>query len=71
MDRGFIGLLLMISITGLALLALRHTQYMGLLLALHLGFVMGFFGDDALRQICTRILSNRFFTQKRCRSSLG
>ena len=43
MDRGFIGLLLMISITGLALLALRHTQYMGLLLALHLGFVMGFF----------------------------
>lgn len=43
MDRGFIILLLMISVTGLGLLALRHTEYMGLLLALHLGFVMGFF----------------------------
>jgi Amt family ammonium transporter len=43
MDRGFIVLLLMISVTGLGLLALRETQYMGILLALHLGFVMGFF----------------------------
>jgi len=43
MDRGFIALLLMISVTGLGLLALRETQYMGILLALHLGFVMGFF----------------------------
>lgn len=43
MDIGFIASLLLISVTGLALLALRHTEYMGILLALHLGFVMGFF----------------------------
>jgi citrate/tricarballylate utilization protein len=43
MDRGFIALLLLASITGLALLALRDTRAMGLLLALHLGVVMGLF----------------------------
>ncbi len=43
MDIGFISSLLSISITGLALLAWRETSYMGILLALHLGFVMGFF----------------------------
>lgn len=43
MDIGFITSLLSISITGLALLAWRETSYMGILLALHLGFVMGFF----------------------------
>jgi hypothetical protein len=40
MDRGFIMLLLLTSATGLALLALRNTQAMGLLLAVHLGVVM-------------------------------
>ncbi|MFC4625343.1 tricarballylate utilization 4Fe-4S protein TcuB [Daeguia caeni] len=43
MDRGFIALLFFISLTGLALLGLRETAAMPLLLALHLGFVMGLF----------------------------
>jgi citrate/tricarballylate utilization protein len=43
MDRGFIVLLLLISITGLALLAWRDTALMALLLALHLGVVMALF----------------------------
>jgi citrate/tricarballylate utilization protein len=43
MDRGFIVLLLLISVTGLALLALRDTSVMGLLLAVHLGVVMALF----------------------------
>ncbi|KRB70661.1 tricarballylate utilization 4Fe-4S protein TcuB [Noviherbaspirillum sp. Root189] len=43
MDRGFIALLLLISATGLALLALRDGPAMGLLLALHLGTVMALF----------------------------
>lgn len=43
MDRGFIALLFFISLTGLALLAWRQTSAMPLLLAVHLGFVMGLF----------------------------
>ncbi len=43
MDRGFIVLLLLISLTGLALLAWRNTGGMALLLALHLGVVMALF----------------------------
>jgi citrate/tricarballylate utilization protein len=43
MDRGFISLLLLISVTGLLLLALRDTSAMGLLLAVHLGVVMALF----------------------------
>ncbi|VWX57826.1 Citrate utilization protein B [Burkholderiales bacterium 8X] len=43
MDRGFIALLLLTSITGLALLAWRDTGFMALLLAVHLGVVMGLF----------------------------
>ncbi|WP_058909855.1 tricarballylate utilization 4Fe-4S protein TcuB [Entomohabitans teleogrylli] len=43
MDRGFIVLLLLISITGLALLAGRDTSLMGMLLAVHLGVVMALF----------------------------
>lgn len=43
MDRGFILLLFIISLTGLLLLALRETVAMPLLLAAHLGFVMAFF----------------------------
>ncbi|MBU3577223.1 tricarballylate utilization 4Fe-4S protein TcuB [Polynucleobacter sp. UK-Kesae-W10] len=43
MDRAFILLLLLISISGLALLAYRDTMYMPILLVVHLGFVMGFF----------------------------
>lgn len=43
MDRGFIVLLFLISLTGLLLLALRDTRVMGLMLALHLGVVMALF----------------------------
>jgi len=43
MDRGFILLLLLISISGLLLLAYRDTTAMAILLAVHLGFVMAFF----------------------------
>ncbi|MGJ7916565.1 tricarballylate utilization 4Fe-4S protein TcuB [Massilia sp. LXY-6] len=43
MDRGFIALLLLISISGLALLAWRDTSAMAVLLALHLGVVMALF----------------------------
>jgi citrate/tricarballylate utilization protein len=43
MDRGFIALLLLTSLTGLALLAWRDTGAMALLLAVHLGFVMALF----------------------------
>jgi citrate/tricarballylate utilization protein len=43
MDRGFIALLFLTSITGLALLAWRDTSAMALLLAVHLGAVMALF----------------------------
>ncbi|AGU50294.1 citrate utilization protein B [Variovorax paradoxus B4] len=43
MDRGFIALLLLTSVTGLALLAWRDTAFMALLLAVHLGVVMALF----------------------------
>lgn len=43
MDRGFIALLLLISISGLALLAWRDSAAMAMLLALHLGAVMALF----------------------------
>jgi len=43
MDRGFIGLLFLTSLTGLALLAWRDTGGMALLLAVHLGAVMALF----------------------------
>ncbi|MFW8566012.1 tricarballylate utilization 4Fe-4S protein TcuB [Orrella sp. 11846] len=43
MDRGFIVLLFLVSLTGLLLLIWRDTSYMGLWLAIHLGFVMGLF----------------------------
>ena len=43
MDRAFIWLLLLTSVTGLALLAGRDTGAMALLLALHLGVVMALF----------------------------
>jgi citrate/tricarballylate utilization protein len=43
MDRGFIALLFLTSVTGLALLAWRDTGAMALLLAAHLGVVMALF----------------------------
>lgn len=43
LDRGFIALLLLTSVTGLALLAWRDSRWMGLLLAVHLGVVLALF----------------------------
>jgi citrate/tricarballylate utilization protein len=43
MDRAFIVLLLLVSATGLALLAWRDSPAMSLLLAIHLGIVMALF----------------------------
>lgn len=43
MDRGFIVLLLLTSLTGLVLLALRATAAMPLLLVVHLGVVLALF----------------------------
>jgi len=43
MDVAFIALLLLTSITGLALLALRETRGMGVALAIHLGAVLALF----------------------------
>jgi citrate/tricarballylate utilization protein len=38
-----LALLLLVAATGLLLLAVRHTGAMGVVLALHLGFVLAFF----------------------------
>jgi citrate/tricarballylate utilization protein len=43
MDYGFLILLLLVNITGLALLFVRDTPLMGSLLILHLGVVLAFF----------------------------
>ena len=43
MDRGFIALLLLTSLSGLVLLARRDSAAMALLLAVHLGIVMALF----------------------------
>jgi citrate/tricarballylate utilization protein len=43
MDVAFLAMLFLASLTGLALLALRETAAMGLLLALHLGVVLALF----------------------------
>jgi citrate/tricarballylate utilization protein len=43
MDLAFLALLFLVSATGLALLALRETRAMGILLAVHLGAVLALF----------------------------
>jgi citrate/tricarballylate utilization protein len=43
MDRGFILLLFLVSLTGLVLLVLRDTAFMAMCLAVHLGCVMALF----------------------------
>ena len=43
MNVAFILMLLLVSVTGLLLLGLRDTAAMGILLAVHLGFVLGLF----------------------------
>ena len=57
MDVGFLALLLLVSSTGLLLLALRESAAMGMLLAVHLGAVMALFITLAVRQIRARGLS--------------
>lgn len=43
MDVGFLALLVLVSATGLLLLAFRETRAMGMLLAIHLGAVLALF----------------------------
>ncbi|MFK7963807.1 MAG: tricarballylate utilization 4Fe-4S protein TcuB [Burkholderiaceae bacterium] len=43
MDAAFLWMLMMVGVTGLLLLFLRATPAMGLILAVHLGFVFAFF----------------------------
>ncbi|HEX5629907.1 MAG TPA: hypothetical protein VFX72_10060, partial [Usitatibacteraceae bacterium] len=43
MEAGFLALLFLTSLTGLALLALRETRAMGMLLVAHLGVVLALF----------------------------
>jgi citrate/tricarballylate utilization protein len=43
MDLAFLALLVLVSASGLALLALRETRAMGILLAAHLGAVLALF----------------------------
>ena len=43
MDAGFLAILFVTSATGLALLFLRETRAMGVLLAVHLGVVLALF----------------------------
>ena len=43
MDVAFLAMLFMTSLTGMALLGLRATPAMGLLLALHIGIVFALF----------------------------
>ena len=43
MEAGFLALLFLTSLTGLALLAFRETRAMGMLLVAHLGVVLALF----------------------------
>jgi len=43
MDVAFLLLLILTSLTGMLLLALRETSAMGIILVVHLGMVMGLF----------------------------
>ena len=43
MDTAFIAMLFLVSLTGFLLMILRDTGAMGILLAVHLGVVLGLF----------------------------
>ena len=43
MDMGLLAQLFLVAVTGLALLFFRHTSAMGMLLVIHLGFVLALF----------------------------
>ena len=73
MDRGFIALLFLISLTGLALMIWRDTGTMGLLLAIHLGRIKD--AEGALpEQISLGKLNNvreAIAIARECRTLLG
>ncbi|OWT63693.1 tricarballylate utilization 4Fe-4S protein TcuB [Candidimonas nitroreducens] len=77
MDRGFIVLLFVVSLTGLLLLALRDTSAMAVLLAVHLGAVMAFFLTMPYGKFahgvyrCAALLKNSFEKRLPSRLRLG
>lgn len=75
MDRGFILLLLLVSLTGFALLLLRDTRFMALWLAIHLGTVMALFLTLPYGKFAHGIFRGaallKFNIEKRTRSGSG
>ncbi len=75
LDRGFIALLTLVSVTGFALLILRDTRFMALSLAVHLAAVMALFltlpyGKFAHGVYRTAALM-KYATEKRLPNRLG
>ena len=74
MDRGFIALLFLAAISGLALMALRDTPALALLLCVHLGVVMALFATLPYSKFahgiyrCAALL--KFAVEKRARDQL-
>ena len=77
MDLAFIALLFLTSLTGLALLFLRDTSIMGLLLAVHLGVVMALFATLPYGKFahgfyrCAALLKNAIEQRRPTRLTLG
>ncbi|MEQ1515977.1 MAG: tricarballylate utilization 4Fe-4S protein TcuB [Usitatibacteraceae bacterium] len=75
MDRGFIALLFLISLTGLALMIWRDTSSMALLLAVHLGVVMAFFATMPYSKFAHGIFRGaallKYAIEKRMPNKLG
>jgi citrate/tricarballylate utilization protein len=75
MDHGFIALLFLISLTGLALMIWRDTGSMALLLAIHLGVVMAFFATMPYSKFAHGIFRGaallKYTIEKRMPNKLG
>ena len=75
MDRGFIALLLLTSLSGLALLAWRSTTAMPSLLAVHLGIVMALFLTMPYGKFAHGVFRSaallKYAIERRQRSTLG
>ncbi len=77
MDLAFIALLFFTSLTGLALLFLRDTRAMGMLLAVHLGVVMALFATLPYGKFahgvyrCAALLKNAIDQRRPKRLNLG
>ena len=77
MDLAFIALLFLTSLTGLALLFLRDTAIMGLLLAVHLGVVMALFATMPYGKFahgfyrCAALVKNAIEQRRPTRLTLG